>query len=244
MTLRYCPHCERRLHVQSNPVVGRCPGCHWEGGPHEFLSEPRPPGQGSLKLWTPYISIDTETTGLDPERCQVLEFGAVLENWRDPIDQLPYFHRYLKWDEVRGNPYAVSMNAETLRKIAAADPSTPLCAPEELGNQFANWLAHYHLDPKKITAAGKNFASFDMPFLYQIPQFRTHVRFKHRAIDPAILYWRPDADEALPGMAECLRRAELDDYVAHTAIADARAVILLIRRGVRKCELSLECRTR
>jgi len=197
-----------------------------------------------MKPWMPYVSIDTETTGLDPERCQVLEFGAVLENWHDPVDQLPFFHRYLTWEEVRGNPYAMSMNAEILRKIAAADPATPMCAPEELGDQFANWLVDQKLDPKKVTAACKNFASFDLQFLYQTPQFRARVRFKHRAIDPALLYWQPDVDDALPDTAECLKRAELDDHVAHTAIADAKAVILLVRRGVRKCELSLECRAR
>lgn len=200
--------------------------------------------QTPSKPWTPYVSIDIETTGLDQFTCQVLEFGAVLENWHDPVDQLPFFHRYLKWDEVIGNPYAMSMNAEILRKIAAAAPETPMCAPEELGDQFANWLVDQKLDPKKVTAAGKNFTSFDMQFLYQLPQFQTRVRFKHRAIDPAILYWQPDVDETLPSTAECLKRADLDDHVAHTAIADAKAVIQLIRRGVRKCELSLECRAR
>lgn len=240
MTLRYCPRCERRLLVQSNPVVGRCPGCRWEGGPRDFLSEPRPP----MQPWTTYVSIDTETTGLNPQWCQVLEFGAVLEDWRSPVDQLPFFHRYLEYEEVTGNPYALALNAEILRKIAAADPATPMCAPGELGDQFANWLVDYKLDPKKVTAAGKNFASFDLQFLYQIPQFKERVRFRHRAIDPAALYWRPDVDEALPGTAECLKRAELDDHVAHTAIADARAVIQLIRRGVTKCELSLASKLR
>ena len=243
MTIRYCPRCERRLHIQSNPVVGHCPSCHWESGPREFLSEPRPPMQSSSKPWTTYVSIDTETTGLEPQWCQILEFGAVLENWHDPVDQLPYFHRYLKYTKVTGNPYALALNAEILRKIAAAAPETPLCEPEELGDLFANWLVDHKLDPKKITAAGKNFASFDLQFLYQLPQFKERIRFKHRSIDPAVLYWRPDVDEALPDTATCLKRAELDSRVAHTAIADARAVIQLIRRSASNSAGGLKMRT-
>lgn len=107
--------------------------------------------QTPSKPWTTYVSIDTETTGLEPQWCQILEFGAVLENWHDPVDQLPYFHRYLKYTEVTGNPYALALNAEILRKIAAAVPETPLCEPEELGDLFANWLVDHKLDPKKVT---------------------------------------------------------------------------------------------
>ena len=34
----------------------------------------------------PYVSIDIEPTGLDPDTCQVLEVGAVADDWVKPIN--------------------------------------------------------------------------------------------------------------------------------------------------------------
>ena len=41
-----------------------------------------------------YISIDIETTGLDPENCQILSIGAVIEDTLNqlPFEELPTFH--------------------------------------------------------------------------------------------------------------------------------------------------------
>ena len=54
--------------------------------------EPRLPDP---KPALPYVSIDIETTGLDPETCQTLEIGAVFDNWTLPIRELPTFHCYV-----------------------------------------------------------------------------------------------------------------------------------------------------
>ena len=32
-----------------------------------------------------YISIDTETTGIDKEKCQVIELGAIIEDTTKPL---------------------------------------------------------------------------------------------------------------------------------------------------------------
>jgi hypothetical protein len=54
-----------------------------------------------------YLSIDIETTGLDPETCQVIEFSAVIDTIRPdagPVDELPSFHAYLVRDSYRASP--------------------------------------------------------------------------------------------------------------------------------------------
>ena len=52
----------------------------------------------------PYVSIDIETTGLDPDTCQILEIGAVWDDWTKPIDQLPTYRRLVVHSEYRGTP--------------------------------------------------------------------------------------------------------------------------------------------
>lgn len=236
MSKRFCPQCENELVIESSPVIrGYCPACKWSGGPDEFLTEFKPNAAGPKTDWTPYVSIDLETTGLDPEECQVLEFGAVIDDWHSPVDQLPHFRRDIMPCEgfISGQPFALALNRDILMRLHEDGG----LQEEALGEQFAHWLDENGLDPKHVMAAGKNFASFDKQFLCRIPGFSDQIRFRHRAIDPAMYYWRPDIDGELPSTKICLQRAGLPDRVAHTAVEDCITVIQLIRRGVRKCQL-------
>jgi inhibitor of KinA sporulation pathway (predicted exonuclease) len=52
-------------------------------------------------------------------------------------------------------------------------------------------------------------------------------------IDPAILFWCP-TDEKLPDTDACLKRAGLDLQTDHTALADARNVVRLMREGLKR----------
>lgn len=245
---RYCPKCESVLIIQSHPtVLGRCSKCTWAGGPDDFLSEFKDQIEEGESRWTPYVSIDLETTGLDEDYCQVLEFGAVIDDWHTPIDQLPRFRRYIRpYDKINGQayiygqPYALALNAEIIGKLASNDPAIDAesCTEEKLGFYFAAWLKEHDVDPLHVIAAGKNFTGFDLQFLKQVHGFSEHVHFKHRAIDPAIFYWRPNIDTVLPSLKVCLERANFDSLVAHTAVEDCIDVIKLVRRGVRKCKLS------
>lgn len=244
---RYCPRCKALLIMQSHStVLERCAKCDWTGGPNDLLPEFKIPGKGE-SCWTPYVSIDLETTGLDEDYCQVLEFGAVIDDWHTPIEQLPRFRMYVQpYDEINGQayiygqPYALALNAEIISKLASNDPAVDAesCTEEKLGFYFAAWLKEHDMDPLHVTAAGKNFTGFDLQFLKQVHGFSKHVHFKHRAIDPAIFYWRPDIDTVLPNTKVCLERAGFNSHVAHTAIEDCISVIRLVRRGVRKCKLS------
>ena len=69
-----------------------------------------------------YLSIDIETTGLNPQTCDIIEFAAILDDLSNPqpVDSLPYFHAYIKQECFNGEPYALSMHSKTFEKIAYA----------------------------------------------------------------------------------------------------------------------------
>ena len=297
---KFCPNCEEGLKVNDrNPAMGHCNGCGWAGHLGMAAKEPKLP---AVPPKLPYVSIDIETTGLDPATCQTLEIGAVIDDWTLPLDQLPMFRRVLAWEQVAGSPYAMALNADLLKFIGnqpkdredvpqnalniwmekCAVPSLTdtfpvsavlkllgdepikwheipnmlleigrtyavpealkfggnppgiscFCYDYELPGLFASWLEAHGLNPRSVQAAGKNFAAFDMQFLYRLPQFNRHVNFRHRVLDPAILFWNPE-DERLPDSKTCYERAGMDGKVSHTAVEDALAVVRLVRQGIK-----------
>ena len=66
-----------------------------------------------------YISIDIETTGLDPENCQILSIGAVIEDTLNqlPFEDLPKFHGVIKRENVSGSLFALNMNRDLIEAI-------------------------------------------------------------------------------------------------------------------------------
>lgn len=195
-----------------------------------------------------YASIDIETTGLDPKKHDIVEFGALLEDTSKNIEisKLPKFHAYILppvGDEYVGSPYALSMHPKIFRKIAERIEGYSYLHPNKLGFAFKTFLLNngYTSNRDKITinVAGKNFAAFDYQFLLEKTDFDKHIKIRHRIIDPAILYLK-DGDEALPGTSECLIRMQDEmgitrEYdIAHEAIDDAIDVIKLLRHAWRK----------
>jgi len=182
-----------------------------------------------------YASIDIETTGLNDKYCQVIEFGAVLDDLNDlrPLDLLPRFHAYVLHNIYVGEPYALAMHAEIFRRIAKLEPPFKYVHETALGEEFAKWLVCQGHDPDaKLNVAGNNFGGFDNKFLAKLPSFYSRVKLHHRFIDPAILFLDPSKDKAMPGLEECLKRANKDSEVTHTAVEDALQVIKLVRTTV------------
>lgn len=182
---------------------------------------------------TPYISIDIETTGLDPDTCQIIEIGAVIEDWVTPIEDLKRFHCYVVYDRYVGEPYALSMHATIFRRIAERNRDINkdfcFCQPEDVVIEFEDWLVDHGFDLKRaFTPAGKNFSGFDRQFLKRLPGF-DRIKMRHRAVDPGNLFWNPDTDTELPSSEACLKRAKIEGVVAHTALADALDVIREVR---------------
>jgi len=227
---KLCPNCEELLRPTSNPEVGQCSGCGWTGHYWRAAKEP------ALPIVTPnlrYVSIDIETTGLDPETCQILEIGAVWDDWTKPIHELPVYHRLVAHEEYRGNAYALALNAALLKRLSG-EREPWFLDPDQVADDFATWLKVCGWDGQTaLTPAGKNFASFDRQFLRRLPRFEQVVKLHHRTLDPAVLFWRPE-DEKLPDSKTCYERAGLDNKVAHTAVEDALAVVRLVRLGIKR----------
>lgn len=181
-----------------------------------------------------YLSIDLETTGLDESYCQIIEIGAVIDNTTDniPLEELSTFHCYVTHDIYQGEPYALFLNSDILKKLHDR-PTTCRFEPVEcVARIFQSWI-NQHFLKDRVTVAGKNFMSFDMQFLKKLPNFK-QIQFHHRCIDPALMFWNPKKDKVLPNLQECMNRAGIKDEVSHTALEDAFSVIKLIRKGIEK----------
>jgi oligoribonuclease len=180
-----------------------------------------------------YVSIDIETTGLDPETCQIVELAAVIEDTKDQIEieKLPCFHCYVlpeKGNLYTGQPYALFMHSEIFRKIERREHPHLYFYPGEIVKNFKKFCDDNKLK-FPINVAGKNFGCFDHQFLLRQAHGWKDLKVRHRFIDPATLYFEKD-DEAIPGTELCLKRAGFDPKTAHTAKEDAIAVIQLLRK--------------
>lgn len=188
-----------------------------------------------------YISIDTETTGLDPECCNVIEFAAIIEDTDNPLplDQLPKFHVFLEHKEYTGSAYAISMHQRIWDGLKDLKNSpVKVIGAATLAREFSNFLVENGIGkltefgghtPTTITVAGKNFGTFDLQFLKKSYKWEEYIKVRHRIIDPALLYLNLSTDTELPGLDECKKRAGLDGVVSHNAVEDAFDVILLLR---------------
>ena len=182
-----------------------------------------------------YISIDIETTGLDPQRDQILEFAAVVDDFETPIDNLPVFQRLIRRDRVHGNPFAISMNALILKEMANSTigycgiQQTRGCvAEDQLLYQFAAWLKMLSLPEMNLKIAGHNASGFDVQFIKRLPGYGEVVQFHHRVLDVGSIYFQPE-DHELPATQKCLTRAGLSGTLEHRAVPDALNAVRLIR---------------
>lgn len=183
----------------------------------------------------PYVSIDIETTGLNPDECQTIELAAVIDfDGKTPIEELPQFNSYIVYDIYKGEPYALQMNAKIFKEIAGLNEEEQLKGDEgHVIDEFWRFLEdNLPEGEKRYTPAGKNYASFDKGFLVKLSGFKELVSpmLAHRTLDPGNLYWRPEVDGfVLPDTKKCLERAGLEPTDSHRALGDAIDVVRLIR---------------
>ncbi len=181
-----------------------------------------------------YCSLDIETSGLNPNTCDIIEFGAVVDNlWgQPPLESLPTFHRYIYRPSYRGEPFALAMHGHIFKKIC--DRQGEVTTTENLVEEFYDFLVANGFQKKPgevlFNVAGKNFAMFDKNFIDLLPKHPDKkIKYHHRILDPAMLYLNKTDAEVLPGSQECMKRAGLDGEVAHTALEDAFMVVKLLR---------------
>jgi oligoribonuclease len=188
-----------------------------------------------------YVSIDLETTGTRPDRHQIIEFGAVIENTHKATElhNLPRFKRMVKHAEYTGQAFAFNLNARIFQELVKPSGAATICEAHELAAQFQEFLLNNGFEAEGngyvyILAAGKNFATFDLPFLQQLPHWRERIRVSHMVLDPVMYYIDYETDTSLPSLEECKRRAGFDDpAVSHDALDDALDVVRLLRQQYR-----------
>ena len=180
-------------------------------------------------------------SGPDPLRHQVLELAAVVEDTRrtaaTPLGELPAFRRALRHPEICGTAGALALNAGLLRELSdkAKTEAPDICRPDEVLPQLrefllANGFKTNKKDCLSVVVAGKNFASFDLLFVRQLPGYGTLLKVEPAVLDPASFYLNFRKDSRLPTMLICQARAgTTEPHVAHQALADALEVIRLLR---------------
>jgi len=171
-----------------------------------------------------YCSIDIETTGLDPNKHQILEFAAVL--WTcDDIMQCPYFYNIIiPKGDIIGEPYALIMNMRILKAIIAGNGVSLV---QNFGD-FTHWLEYNGINPhKKAYVIGKNFGNFDLQFLNKIPDWPGSY-FHHRILDVGSLYATRDG---IPS-TDYLPKPPITEE-PHYALHDARLDLFAVMKKLK-----------
>lgn len=178
-----------------------------------------------------YISIDLETTGLVAGQDQILQIGAIIEDTTLKLSRelCPQIELYNWRESYTGNPFALALNANIFKKILELKKSnSPILISElHLINKFVDFIEQ-NFGKNKVVVAGKNVASFDIPFLKGIAG-EVPLPFHHRVIDPGMLFVNFETDIVPPDLKLCKERANLIGDVTHNALDDAWDVIQLLR---------------
>ena len=66
-----------------------------------------------------YVSVDIETSGLDPEKNCILSIGAIIEETENklPFEDCPKFNAVILQREILGSPRAITMNKDLIAMI-------------------------------------------------------------------------------------------------------------------------------
>ena len=102
-----------------------------------------------------YISIDIETTGLDPEKHQILSVAAIIENTEEklPFDTIPKFNVAIKHKEVVGSLAAMNINADLINTIAHYQATES----QDEKNDLVNITGMQFLDENNVAEAFFDF---------------------------------------------------------------------------------------
>ena len=67
-----------------------------------------------------YVSIDIETTGLDPEQHNILSIGLIIEDTNNlkSFEEIPKLHILINQDNITGSLYALSMNSDIIKQMS------------------------------------------------------------------------------------------------------------------------------
>jgi oligoribonuclease (3'-5' exoribonuclease) len=176
---------------------------------------------------SPYISIDIETTGLDTERHQVLEIGAVYNQQGVDVMDCQCFQVLVDPGEIVGTPYALNMNARITARLAKGEGDPPIVAMRKL----MVWVAGIkdRLGIERFHLIGKGIGKFDYQFLKRIPGWEESY-FSHRHLEVGSIFSTP---EGISGQSDLLSAVAAEAKIEgspHEALYDARVSLELARR--------------
>lgn len=193
------------------------------------------------------VSVDIETTGLDPEDSDILEVAAIVFHLDPGNVGVESFHCFLKHDVIRWNEDTFNFHMKNgYFDYAKSEKlkSVPRMDTESFERALVSFLAVndvYDVSKPRggsATAVGKNFGSFDLQFLNKLNYGSLKKRrlFKHRALDIGNLLWNPISDgTTLPSSEQCAERMGLSGAgITHRAMDDADMMVQLTRLAVGK----------
>lgn len=160
------------------------------------------------------VALDLETTGLNPQRDQILQLGMLAFD-TETGETVGELELLVAHDEYRGDPYALAMNADILRRIAKAGRGD-IVHDRRLDNRVSVTLDLWDM-PNRPKAVGFNVTPFDLAFL----KAAGVDVFHHRAVEVgSLLMPRMGAIAPVTSAEWMAFHAGAD--VAHTALADCR----------------------
>lgn len=116
-----------------------------------------------------YISIDIETTGLDPDFNQILSIGAVIEDTLNPLpfEELPKFHAVIKRESVYGSIFALNLNKDLIQAMKDYSEARTQELKDEIEESFG---AKFYEEDEVVEALyhfcyRNNLVEFDPDFL-------------------------------------------------------------------------------
>jgi oligoribonuclease (3'-5' exoribonuclease) len=171
----------------------------------------------------PYFSIDTETTGLNPQNCQIIEIACVYDDGITDIDKLPIYQTIINCPRLEGEPYALLMNVEIIKEMLNSKTALPSGYAAIVDLELFIDKYNENSPNGKVNLAGKNLAMFDLKFLNKL-DFK--AQYKHRILDVGNMYFSKFG--YVPSLQEI---NDLIGYkpVAHRALDDALNVVVAIR---------------
>ena len=90
-----------------------------------------------------YVSIDIETTGLNPETCQIFEFAAIVDDTKKS-NTVPRqsFQCFVVPEDgiIRGEAQGLMMNGQILERIAVRRSEDRFTFPRYLTQKFRQFL--------------------------------------------------------------------------------------------------------
>lgn len=186
-----------------------------------------------------FLSLDLETTGLNADRCQIIEIGAVYVSEAFSPKNWPRFSALIKREVYKGEPFALAMHQDRWYQLATGEEINESSNITEVSYKtlvmsestalytFKSWFERVHNSKRNCTLAGKNIGRFDCRFLERVKEFPLN-RFHHRVLDPGNLYLLPSDDE-IPSTQMCINRAGFKFAGSHKAMEDSEIVALLVQ---------------